>query len=68
MKYPATQTHPVNAVSPERFRAQATGIGQSQAMSYSTGIARGKRVVSETPASKRECLASRGYPTGGGAR
>lgn len=68
MKCPENQTHRLHAVSPERFRAQATGIGQSQAMSFATGISRAQRVVAETPAGEKKFLASRGYPTGGGPR
>lgn len=45
MKTSGGKTHQANAMPPEKFRAIATGIGQSQAMSHATGLARMAKVV-----------------------
>lgn len=51
------------AVDPQTFRAKATGIGQSQAMSQRTGAARAQRVIDSVPAHCRGAIPpSEGYP------
>jgi hypothetical protein len=42
-------THKPRAVSPEAFRAQATGIGQSRGNSLMTGTARAYEVAEHMP-------------------
>lgn len=64
MQYPKDTTHRAQAISPREFRALATGIGQSAAMSRRTGFARGAKVEASCPADKKHFLSSRGYPTG----
>ena len=65
MKYSGDTTHPQYATSPQNFRAQATGIGQSQAMSRSTGAARAAEVVEHMPPEQRRAVPpSAGYPLG----
>jgi len=61
-------THPAEAVDPKRFRAQATGIGQSMKASERTGAMRAARVVAAMPERQRAAVpVSEGYPLGGEA-
>ena len=64
MKKPSGEfSQPVYAIDPVRFRAQATGVGQTQSMSYRTGLTRAQRVIDSVPAHCRPCIpAAEGYP------
>ena len=42
-------THRPRAIEPSRFRAQATGVGQSRAQSAATGAARAQCVSDAAP-------------------
>ena len=56
-------THRARAIDPARFRALATGIGQSAARSEATGASRAQRVVECTPPAQRAATpAAEGYP------
>lgn len=60
-------THRPRAVDPAKFRAMATGIGQSQSGSLATGGARAQRSVDMAPPG---CVATapaaEGFPTPSG--
>ncbi len=63
MKTPSNATHRLNAVPPERFRAQATGVTTTLQGSERTGLARAKRAVAAAPAGKKHFMnKARGYP------
>jgi len=63
MNNSGNSTHKPRAVDPARFRALATGIGQSQSMSASTGAMRAGRVADAMPARQRAALTpTSGYP------
>ena len=64
MKFPSGEySQPQYAIDPVRFRAQATGVGQTQSMSYSTGRMRAQRVIDSVPAESRGKIpAAEGYP------
>lgn len=67
MKPDTTSTHQQYAVPPQRFRAQATGVGNTVQMSAATGAMRADCVVGAMPAAQRAAIASsEGYPVGGG--
>jgi hypothetical protein len=56
-------THKPRAVSPEAFRAQATGIGQSRGNSLMTGTARAYEVAEHMPPHCRRAVPkAEGYP------
>lgn len=56
-------THPQYAVDPKRFRAQATGIGQTQSMSFNTGSRRAQKVIDSVPPHCRDRIPpAEGYP------
>lgn len=58
-----SNTHRPRAVDPATFRAKATGIGQSQAMSLRTGASRAQEVSDDIPAHCRAAVpAAEGYP------
>jgi hypothetical protein len=58
-----TKTSPNGSIpDPERFRAQATGIGQTVKRSKISGMMRSERVASETPEHARKFLKPNGYP------
>lgn len=58
-----SSTHAVNPASPEKFRAQATGIGQSQAMSEQTGRRRAQYVADcMSPEQRAAVPPGEGYP------
>ena len=58
------KTHGNYAVPPEQFRAQATGVGQSQRMSRMTGAMRAQRVIDSVPPECRAAIPpAEGYPT-----
>lgn len=46
--------------SPERFRAQCTGVGQTRQNSERTGLNRSQRVIDAAPAQQRKFAV--GYP------
>ena len=57
------RTHRPRAVDPQRFRAVATGIGQTQEMSALTGARRAQQVADSIPARCRDAVpAAEGYP------
>ncbi len=63
MNNSGSSTHKPRAVSPDAFRAQATGIGQSRGASLLTGAARAYEVVEHMPAHCRRAVpAAEGYP------
>lgn len=63
MKTPDNMTHRPRAIDPARFRAQATGIGQSRAMSEMSGARRAMEVVEHMPEHCRAAVpAAEGYP------
>ncbi len=63
MNNSGSNTHKPRAVSPERFRAVATGIGSSQAASAATGGVRAAHVAACTPEHCRRAVpAAEGYP------
>jgi hypothetical protein len=56
-------THNPRPVEPSKFRAQATGIGQSQAMSETTGRRRAQHVADCMPPGQRAAVPmAEGYP------
>lgn len=58
-----SSTHAVNPTDPQKFRAQATGIGQSQAMSGDTGRRRAQYVVDcMSPEQRAAVPPGEGYP------
>lgn len=62
---PSNSTHAPRAIDPARFRAQATGIGQTRMASEMTGAARAMEVVDHMPPHCRAAVpAAEGYPTG----
>lgn len=68
MKTSTDATHQTRAVAPARFRALATGVGQSQSMSASSGAMRAQLVANTMPAMQRAALVpTAGYPAGMGA-
>ena len=68
MKTSTDKTHQTRAVDPARFRALATGIGQSQSMSAATGAMRAQCVANAMPSEQRAALVPvAGYPAGMGA-
>lgn len=50
-------------MDPVEFRAKATGVGNTSAVSLRTGMVRSERVAASSTASK-QLLAAAGYPTG----
>ena len=53
----------LTAIDPRKFRAQATGIGQSQAMSEATGARRAQYVVDcMSPEQRAAVPVAEGYP------
>jgi hypothetical protein len=61
MKAPTDQ----RAIPAQRFRDQATGVGNTRAMSESTGAARAAQVVECMPAAAKRAVApAQGYPRG----
>lgn len=64
MKYgDDSTTHPARAMDPKRFRAQATGIGQTAAASAFTGGMRAQRVIDRTDPKCRAFIpAAEGFP------
>lgn len=64
MKKPSGEySQPQYAIDPVRFRAQATGTGQTQSMSYRSGLYRAQRVIDSVPAHCRPCIPpAEGYP------
>lgn len=48
--------------SPERFRAQCTGIGQTRAASEQTGMRRSQCVIDCAPKEQLKFRAAAGYP------
>lgn len=59
-----SSTHRPRAAPPERFRAQATGIGSSTGASAMTGAARAYEVVEHMPPHCRRAVPrAEGYPT-----
>ena len=67
MKNPGNSTHKPRATDPEKFRAIATGVGNTQGASYRTGLARAVEVVEHMPPAQRRAVpAAEGYPTANG--
>lgn len=64
MKKPSGEfSQPVYAIDPVRFRAQATGVGQTQSMSYRTGLSRAQRVIDSVhPDCRPRIPVAEGYP------
>ena len=63
MNNSGNSTHKARAVSPERFRAVATGIGQTQTASAATGAMRAMEVVEHMPEHCRRAVpVAEGYP------
>lgn len=63
MNNSGNNTHKARAVPPDRFRAQATGIGQSRSASEMTGAMRAAEAVEHMPPSQRRAVpAVEGYP------
>jgi len=57
------RTHPQYAIEPERFRAQATGVGNTASRSYATGLARAQRVSDcMSPQTRAQVPPAEGYP------
>lgn len=68
MNNSGSSTHKPRAVSPERFRAVATGIGSTQSASAVTGASRAMEVVEHMPPHCRRAVpAADGYPPAGPA-
>jgi hypothetical protein len=56
-------THRPDAIPPERFRAQATGVTTTLQGSERTGLDRARRAVAAAPAAKKHFMnKARGYP------
>lgn len=62
MKPDPNSTHPMNPIDPQRFRAQAVGIGQTRRASEMTGMMREQRAV-DMPGCTKACAPAReGFP------
>ena len=63
MNNSGSNTHKARAVSPDRFRAVATGTGSCQSASAVTGAMRAAEVVEGMPPAQRRAVpAAEGYP------
>jgi hypothetical protein len=63
MNNSGSYTHRPRAIDPARFRAQATGIGQTLSASEATGRVRAVEVVDHMPPAQRAAVPeSEGYP------